>query len=276
MNKNVLVSGASSGLGRAVAEYLASNGYNVYAGARSFGNGAEPPALCKGVYLDVTDEKCVKNAVDGIINECGELFALVNCAAFFTMGSCEEVPADELSSILNTNFLGDVRTVQAVLPYFRKQGYGRIINFSSINGLLAIPFQGAYTASKHAVEGWSEALCQETERFGVYVTVIEPGDCRGGSDKYRKKAALSEDASSPYAEYYKAGTEKIHHDESNGMEQTKIAKAVCKLLSKKTPPSRRIVATLTQRSSVWLKKILPSRTFDRIIANYYAPKEKKK
>ena len=274
MNKNVLVSGASSGLGRAVAEYLAANGYNVYAGARSFSDGAKPPENCKAVYLDVTDELCVKRAVDNIIGECGELYALVNCAAFFTMGSCEEVPVNELSAIMDTNFLGDVRTVKAVLPYFRKQGYGRIINFSSINGLLAIPFQGAYTASKHAVEGWSETLCQETERFGIYVTVIEPGDCRGGSDKYRKKAALSEDASSPYVKYYKAGIEKIHHDESNGMEQTRIAKAVFALLGKKTPPSRKTVATLTQRSSVWLKKILPSRTFDRIITNYYAPKER--
>ena len=117
-------------------------------------------------------------------------------------------------------------------------------------------------------------MSQEVERFGIYVTVIEPGDCRGGSEKYRKKAEKSEESLSPYAKYYKAGTEKIHHDESNGMEQTKIAKAVFDLLAKKVPPSRKTVATFTQRSSVWLKKILPSRTFDRIITNYYAPKEK--
>ena len=274
MNKNILVSGASSGLGREVAGFLALQGYKVYAGARSFAEGVTPPENCIPVYLDVTDENCVKQTAEKIINECGGLYALINCAAFFTMGSCEEVPVSELEKVMNTNFLGTVRTTRAFLPYFRKQGYGRIINFSSINGLLAIPFQGAYTASKHAIEGWSEALCQETERFGIYVTVIEPGDCRGGSEKYRKRDIRSEDEASPYGKYYKSGTEKIHHDESNGMEQTKIAKEVYKLLKKKTPPSRKTVATFTQRASIWLKKILPSRTFDRIIANYYSPKEK--
>lgn len=273
MNKAVFVSGASSGLGFAVAEYLASHGYTVYAGARSFkAGGTPPPAGCTGVELDVTDISSVKKAFEFVLGREKEIYGLVNCAAFFTMGSCEEVPPEEITKILDTNFVGMVRTVQAVLPVMRKQGYGRIINFSSINGLIAIPFQSAYTASKHAVEGWSEALAQETYRFGIDVTVVEPGDCRGGSQKYRKLCALSGDASSPYREYYTAGTGKIHHDEENGMKQVKVASAVCGLLDSKNPPSRKVVATLTQRSSIWLHILLKRKLFNKIIADYYAPK----
>ena len=274
MKKAVFVSGASSGLGKAVAEYLASHGYTVYAGARSFKEGNSlSPAGCIGVELDVTDVFSVKAAFDYMLEKEKEIYALVNCAAFFTMGSCEEVPPEELSRILDTNFIGMVRNVQAVLPVMRKQGYGRIINFSSINGVLAVPFQGAYTASKHAVEGWSEALAQETSRFGINVSVVEPGDCRGGSQKYRKRCIASADLTSPYYEYYKAGTEKIHHDEENGMEQVMVASAVCGLLDSKKPPYRKVVATLTQRSSIWLHKFLTRKQFNRIIADYYAPKK---
>ncbi len=271
--KTVFVSGASSGLGRAVAEHIASRGYTVYAGARSFKDGAEPPAGCIGVELDVTDDLSVGNAVKLILEKEKEIYALVNCAAFFTMGACEEVPAGEVAKIMDTNFIGMVRTVRAVLPAMRKQGYGRIINFSSINGLMAVPFQGAYTASKHAVEGWSEALAQEINRFGIDVCVIEPGDCKGGSQKYRKINTASADKSSPYYDYYKAGTKKIHHDEENGMEQVKVASAVHGLLDAKKPPARRVVATFTQRSSLWLHKFLKRKTFNKIISDYYAPKK---
>ncbi len=274
MKKTVLVSGASSGLGRAAAEYLASHGYIVYAGARSFGKDAlSAPKGCRGIYLDVTDPDSVSSVISEIVSAEGSIYAVVNCAAFFTMGSCEEVPPDELSAIINTNFLGMVRVVQNALPYMRQNGCGRIINFSSINGLLAIPFQGAYTASKFAVEGWSEALSQEVRRFGIRVSVVEPGDCRGGSQKYRLRAERSEASSSPYNRYYTAAAEKIHHDESNGMEQIRVAAAVCRLLDSKNPPARKIVATPTQRSSVLLKKILPGNIFDSIISDYYAPKE---
>lgn len=274
LNKTVFVSGASSGLGKAVAEYLASSGYRVYAGSRSFGReDVSPPKGCTGIHLDVTDGSSVNAAVSQILDKEGEIYALVNCAAFFTMGSCEEVSYEEISRILDTNFIGMVRTVQAVLPAMRKQGSGRIINFSSINGVLSIPFQGGYSASKHAVEGWSEALAQEVSRFGIQVSVIEPGDCRGGSRKYRNLNPNSADSSSSYYEYYIAGTGKIHFDEQNGMEPVKVAKAVRRLLDSKKPPFRKVVATLTQRSSIWLHKILPGRLFNKIISDYYAPKK---
>lgn len=272
----VLVSGASSGLGRAVAEHLAAKGFRTYAGARSFSRGVSGPVGCETVALDVLDDASARSAINYIIEREGHIDALVNCAAFLTFGSCEEISADELEAVMQTNFLGMARMTRAVLPHMRAQNFGRIVNFSSINGLLGIPFQSAYTASKHAIEGWSECLAQETRRFGVRVTLIEPGDCRSGSHKYRTCAAASEQAHSPYALWYQAAVAQITHDEDHGMPQSRVANAVCAVLSRKAPPARRLVARLDQRFAVFLHKLICGSFFYRIMEAYYAPKHKEK
>lgn len=272
----VLVSGASSGLGRAVAERLAAEGFRTYAGARSFARGVSAPVGCEAVELNVLDDASVRSAIDYIIVREEHIDALVNCAAFLTFGSCEETSADELQAVMQTNFLGMARMTRAVLPHMREQHFGRIINFSSINGLLGIPFQSAYTASKHAIEGWSECLAQETRRFGVRVTLIEPGDCRNGSHKYRTSAAASKEEDSPYAAYYQAAVAQITHDEDHGMPQSRVADAVCAVLRRKDPPARRLVARIDQRFAVFLHKLIGGNFFYRIMEAYYAPKYKEK
>ena len=272
----VLVSGASSGLGRAVAEHLAAKGFRTYAGARSFSKGVSAPVGCETVDLNVLDEDSARAAIRCILEREGHIDALVNCAAFLTFGSCEETSADELEAVMQTNFLGMARMTRAVLPHMRAQNFGRIVNFSSINGLLGIPFQSAYTASKHAIEGWSECLAQETRRFGVRVTLIEPGDCRSGSHKYRTSAAASEQAHSPYARWYQAAVAQITHDEDHGMPQSRVANAVCAVLSRKDPPARCLVARLDQRFAVFLHKLIGGNFFYRIMEAYYAPKNKEK
>lgn len=272
----VLVSGASSGLGRAVAECLAAKGFRTYAGARSFAKGVSGPVGCEAVELNVLDDASAQSAIRCIIEREGHIDALVNCAAFLTFGSCEETSADELQAVMQTNFLGMARMTRMVLPHMRAQKFGRIVNFSSINGLLGIPFQSAYTASKHAIEGWSECLAQETRRFGVRVTLIEPGDCRSGSHKYRTCAAAAEQERSPYALWYQAAVEQITHDEDNGMPQSRVANAVCSLLSRKDPPARCLVARIDQRFAVFLHKLIGGNFFYRIMESYYAPKNKER
>lgn len=272
----VLVSGASSGLGRAVAEHLAAKGFRTYAGARSFSKGVSAPAGCETVDLNVLDDASARSAINYIIEREGHIDALVNCAAFLTFGSCEETSADELQAVMQTNFLGMARMVRTVLPHMRAQKFGRIVNFSSINGLLGIPFQSAYTASKHAIEGWSECLAQETRRFGVRVTLIEPGDCRSGSHKYRTSAAASKQEHSPYAVWYQAAVAQITHDEDNGMPQSRVANAVCAVLSRENPPARCLVARIDQRFAVFLHKLIVGNFFYRIMEAYYAPKNKEK
>ena len=152
------------------------------------------------------------------------------------------------------------------MPAMRAQKSGHIVLFSSLNGLFSIPFQGAYSATKHAVEAYGEALAQETLGMGIHVTVVEPGDCRGGSQKYRR-VYLNEN--SPYAAAFEHGTAKIHHDEANGLPPERVGHAVAKAVGKKNPPVRLVVASLDQRSAIWMHKLLPRKLFNRIIAAYY-------
>ena len=269
-----LVAGASSGLGRAVAEQLAREGYVTYAGARSFQAGMQkaqkaPPAGCIPLGLDVTDDASVAQAVGEVLAAQGRLDALVNCAAFLTLGACEETSHEELAAVVSTNLLGMARMTRAVLPAMRGQKSGRIVQFSSLNGRFAIPFQGAYAASKHAIEGWSEALAMEVRPFGIQVTLMEPGDCRSGADTYRTHAKAAQADTSPYRASYEAATARIHHDESTGMAPEKLGRAVAKALRKRRAPARVVVARIDQRFALWLHKLLPGRWFYGIIKGYY-------
>jgi NAD(P)-dependent dehydrogenase (short-subunit alcohol dehydrogenase family) len=275
MARVVLVVGASSGLGRAVARKLALCGDRVYAGARTFAEKPEAvPEGCLPVALDVTDPASVQAAVAGLLQAEGRIDALVNCAAVLSLGACEETDDATLRRVLETNFIGMARTTRAVLPIMRRQGGGRVVQFSSINGLLAVPFQGAYTAAKHALEGWNEALALETGRFGVKITLVEPGDCRGGSAAYRGHVEASD---SPYGAAYRAAVAAIERDEAGGLSPEMVAKAVARLLDRRHPPLRLRVARIDQRLAVWLHDLLPGRLFGRILARYYGahkpPKE---
>ena len=199
--KTVWVTGASSGLGLHTAMQLQKDGWRVIAGARSFEEGEKD-----GMYrlkLDVTDEESVRRFCEKAA-EIAPPDALVQCAGMLVLGSCEETGTEEFRRVIDTNYLGMVRVNRAVLPLMRKQGHGKIVLFSSINGLLGIPFQGAYTASKHAIEGYAESLALEVKPFGIQVMLVEPGDHRSGSDKYRPHAAAMSDGS-PYAAEYERG-----------------------------------------------------------------------
>lgn len=271
-----LVVGASSGLGFAVSEKLAAEGIRTYAGARAFGlkdaASKEPPEGCFPIALDVTDATSVQAGISYVYEKEGRIDILVNCAAFLTLGACEETSMEELRAVLETNFLGMVQVTQAVLPIMRAQGAGRIIQFSSLNGLVAIPFQSAYIASKHAIEGWNEALAMEVSPFGIFVTIMEPGDCSGGSDAYRLHAGAAQDASSPYHHAYLSTVHRIHQDESHGQSPARTANAVYRMLSKKRPPVRVVVARSTQCLAVWLHDLLPTRFFAWCIRLYYTKK----
>ncbi|MBQ9196696.1 MAG: SDR family oxidoreductase [Clostridia bacterium] len=264
--KIALVAGASSGLGRAVAEALAADGNTVYAGARSFARGAAAPAGCRALALDVTDGDSVRAAISDVIAQQGRVDTLICCAATFTMAPLEELPPETLADMMQVNLIGAARCVQAALPHMRKQGSGHIVLFSSLNGLFSIPFQGAYSATKHAIEAYSEALSQETRQFGIRVTVVEPGDCSGGSQQYRLTHIGD---GSPYTEAFRAGTQKIRHDESHGLPPQRVGRAVARAVHKKRPPARLVVASLEQRSGAWLHKMLPRGLFNRVIELYY-------
>ena len=278
MRKTVWVTGASSGLGLHTAMALRDAGWQVIAGARSFASeeaGKRPElAGMQLLPLDVTDPESITAFRKAALSVSDRVDALVQCAGMLVLGSCEETRPEEFLRVMNTNFLGMVRMNQEALPLMRKQRAGRIIMFSSINGLLGIPFQNAYTASKHAIEGYAEGLQMETIPYGIQVTLIEPGDHRSGSDRYRLHGEGMSDGS-PYADAYRQATEKIHHDESHGSDPDRLGRKVARLLDRRRMPFRKRIASPDQHLAVWLHTCLPDRLNQRILRSYYIKNEKK-
>ena len=184
------------------------------------------------------------------------------------LGSCEETSVEEFRRVMETNYLGMVRVNRAVLPLMRERGGGKIVLFSSINGLLGIPFQSAYTASKHAIEGYAECLQMEVKPFGVQVMLVEPGDHRSGSDQYRPHAAAMGPAS-PYAAEYESGTAVIHHDEQNGSDPDVLGRKIARTLDRKKIPFRKRIASPDQHLAVYIHKLLPAKLNAWILKKYY-------
>jgi len=272
MNKEkvIIVTGASSGLGFAVAKCLSEAGYTVYAGARSYKNETcnESENLRK-VYLDVTDQSSIDSFIHNIISKEGKIDVLINCAAMLVLGSVEDTGIDEYERVLNTNLIGTIRMCKSVLPHMRVSHNGLIINFSSIMGLLAIPFQSAYSSSKFAIEGFTEALSMEAKPFGIKVTLIEPTDHKSGSQKYRPHALRSGDSDSAYRDVFLKVASKIEYDESHGSEPEILAGHIKNIIQSKNPKLRYKIGKFDQKLSVFVKRILPGRLFESVISTYY-------
>jgi short-subunit dehydrogenase len=168
---------------------------------------------------------------------------------------------------MDVNFMGLVRCVHYVLPVMRSQGGGTIVAFSSIGGLMGLPFQGMYSASKFAIEGYCEALRLEVRQFGIHVTVINPGDFFTGFTAARSKN-LPPEAATAYTGY-SASMASIESDERSGLQPDYLASRISRIVRKRRPANRYIIATLVQKASVLLKAILPSRWFDCVLGAYY-------
>jgi len=185
-NQVVLITGASSGIGKTCATRLHERGYQVYGTSRSApapGAGKQssfqmPPFPYKMLRMDVNDDKSVQDGVGAVLADAGRIDAAVNCAGFGIAGAVEDTSTEEAKAQLETNFFGTLRVCRAVLPIMREQGSGAIVNISSIAGLIGIPYQAMYSASKFAIEGMTEALRLEVKPFGIRVCLIEPGDLK--------------------------------------------------------------------------------------------------
>lgn len=175
INKPVaLVTGASSGIGEAIAHKLVAAGYSVYGTSRRGGRAGQKrgPLL----VLDVTDDASVEAVIQELLTLEGRIDLLVNNAGFgIAPAAAEESSVEQAKALFDTNFLGIVRMTRAVVPHMRHQGAGRIINIGSILGVVPVPYAALYSASKHAVEGYSQALDHELRTHGIRVTVVEPG-----------------------------------------------------------------------------------------------------
>lgn len=260
----VFITGISSGFGLETAKLLSQQGYTVYGTARRAMN-LPPDIYCLNV--DVRDHKAVEKAIAEIIEREGRIDVLINNAGMGIGGPLEFATEEEIREQMDTNFMGLVHCVDAVLPHMRNKGYGKIIAISSIGGLMGLPFQGFYSASKFAIESYCEALRLETKQFGVKVVVVRPGDFATGFTGSRKKTIHAE-ASQIYTSYAESMA-KVEHDETGGLKPQVLARRISRILRKKNPLYGYVVASFEQRLSVFLKRVLPAKWFASILRGYY-------
>lgn len=268
MQKVVLVTGISSGFGKQTAELLAQSNYKVYGISR------KPLPVNPGIHQlisDVTVPSSVNQAVETLLKAEGRIDVLVNNAGMGISGSIEESSAEEIRLQMDTNFMGFVHTIQAVLPTMRKQREGKIINISSIGGLMGLPFQGFYSASKFAVEGLSEGLRMELKQFNIKVILVEPGDFHTNFTANRKIIA-SGGKGSAYESQFSKTISVIEKDENGGLPPLFLARKLLKIIEKKNPCQNYVVATFEQKLAVVLKRVLPGSWFTGILAPHYGIK----
>ena len=252
VQKTVLITGCSSGIGRAAARAFLDEGWTVYATAR---NPADIETLgeagCELATLDVTDQSDIDRVVDRVLDEEGAIDALINNAGYGQFGPVEDVPTARVHEQFDVNVYGPHRLVKAVLPGMRREGDGTIVNVSSVAGRVSFPGGGVYSGSKFAIEALSDALRNEVAEFGIDVVVVEPGPVRTNFSKRAEREAGRADGeaaadgsgldrSGAYEELYGVieDTQLVGGDGPGAVEPEVVADAVVNAASATQPPAR--------------------------------------
>ncbi len=266
MKKVILITGISSGFGKQTAELLAAKGHIVYGSVR---RDVEISPAVNGLKLDLTDKDSIKKAVESVLEKEGRIDTLINNAGMHTGGPVETSPDENNKLQMDTNFLGMANLTREVLPLMRKQGGGTIINFSSIGGLMGLPFQAFYSAGKFAIEGFSEALRMEVNQFNIKIILINPGDFHTSNSANRRNFLAPTGTDDPYNEQFKKTLSIIEKDEENGWEPVILSRKIVKIVESKNPRQRYIIASFEQKLAVVLKYILPGKLFRLILQDHY-------
>ncbi len=240
----ILITGASSGFGKLTALAFARQGDTVYATMRDPKKGyrLQDAASAENLHinplaLDVTDTASIHAAVKNVLAAEERIDVLVNNAGIHIPGALEDMPESDLHRVMDTNFFGVINMTRAVLPTMRKQKSGRIIMMSSVGGMISRATDSIYCASKWALEGMSEALRYEVARFGIKVSMIEPGVFRTEiGSKY--KVSLDYPQASPYRELLKFRADKVVEDCNNGDDPQLVADLVVAVTNKDNPDVR--------------------------------------
>jgi len=268
-NKVILITGASSGIGKSCAEYLSKKGYKVYGTSRKPITGMKTGVSSYDIIqMDVNEEVSISQCIDHIISKEGRLDVVVNNAGIGIAGSVEDTSIDDMKYQFETNYFGVLRVCQEVLPIMRKQQYGYIINIGSIAGLIGTPFQGAYSASKSAVQSLTEVLRMEVMPYGIRIVLIEPGDFKTGFTNNRVYTTNSQ-KNTIYTERLKKAVQTMEHDEINGCDPVKIAKLLERIINNPSPKLRYLVGPFMEKFAVQLRKFIPSKLFEKIIMDNY-------
>jgi short-subunit dehydrogenase len=274
----VLITGCSSGIGRAAAIALHGSGLTVYATARRLASLDDLTERgIRTLTLDVTDEHSMSAAVAVVESEAGAIGVLVNNAGYGLYGSVEQVPMAEIRRQFETNFFGLVRLTQLVLPAMRRAGRGRILNISSMGGRTTLPGGAFYHASKHAVESFSDALRMEVSQFGIDVVLIEPGPVRTPWNDVAASSVTAADETTdgadPYAEYKSAVSASFASVTTGPMYRfassaEDVARVIAQAVTARRPRTRYLINGVA-RGLVLMKRMLPDRIHDAVLRRQY-------
>ncbi|MCK5129424.1 MAG: SDR family oxidoreductase [Clostridiales bacterium] len=265
--KVALITGASSGIGKAIYIQLIKQDWIVYGTSRKIKE-KQTEKIDGGlmIYLDVNNQQSIDDVLSIVKDKQGRLDALINNAGYGIAGSIEDTSHEEAMAQFDTNFFGVLSMIQASLELL-KRSKGIIVNISSVAGILSIPFQGMYSASKAAMELMSEAVRMELKDDGVRVSIVEPGDTK---TEFTANRQMIENAyTAGYEKKLRASVARMEKDEQNGTPPEAVAKMVCRLIKRKNPPMRRSVG-FSYQVLLFLKRILPNRLVLWVIGKMYA------
>ncbi len=273
--KTVLITGASSGIGWATAQYLADKGYKVFGTTRSLQKRSDIVSQAKEKYgdnlqfleMDVTNDNSVKAGVAKVIQQAGGIDNLVCNAGFGVYGSIEEMPLEAAQKQFDLNVFGYLRTLQAVIPHMREKKAGRIVLVSSMAGITAIPFQVHYSASKYAIESFTEGLRQELRPFGIKVAAVRPGDIQ---TNFNEETENQVPDNSPYKKWSDACWKTIDKNMQVAPKPVLVAKKIYSVMKKRNPKTYNSAADLLTTLLPMLMPFMSSSVKEKIIRIFYS------
>ena len=263
--KVVLVTGASSGIGKSIAQTLKQKGFIVYGTARNPKN--YPDSMIPLLPLDVTNEQTIHTCISNLMAKEERIDVLINNAGRGINGTVEEMPIKEAKHIFDTNFFGAVAVAQAVIPHMRSRKSGHIVNITSIAGFMGLPFRGFYSASKSALNIITESMRMELKPFGIEVCSLAPGDFATDIASRRYNAPITKD--SPYFERYNNQLKQIDDHVVGAMNPEIVGEVIYTIVNKSEVRVNYAVGSFLQKLSIYLKRLLPSKLFEAMLSNHY-------
>ena len=260
-----LVTGASSGVGEALAPLLAQRGYKVFGMSR---RSVDLPGVT-ALPADISDAEALEAAVEKLIDETGRLDVVLHCAGIGGAGPVEQMPTERARRIMETNFWGSWNLCQVTLPHLRRSDRGRLLLVGSIAGFMGIPFRAAYCASKAALKTMTDSLRMEVQGSNLQVTMVAPGDISTNSIATQYRQPVSE-LDPLYRARYKKADDGMAANVDHGMAASHVAEEMYKIMSKDELKPYYVVGELVQRASVSVSRLLPGRWWEKVLGKYYS------
>jgi NAD(P)-dependent dehydrogenase (short-subunit alcohol dehydrogenase family) len=265
----IFVTGASSGIGNACATFLAKKGTKVYGTCRSPATySRKADEFFEMLPMDIFDMASITKAAEKVFVRENRVDALVCCAGSGLAGAVEDVAIDEARALMDGNFFGTLRTIKAFLPYMREAGKGRIVLVGAIEGLVASPFQGIFSAAEFALEGLAQSLRMEVAPFGIEVGIIELASFRTAFGQRRRMVASSS-GTSPYMTSLESALGVVDREELDGFDPLVAARAIHSMLSARRMPPRRTAGRFSRRFLAHSRRWLKTSALERRVRGYY-------